>query len=97
MPNLMELVRSASISPRELIEVLGSLAFGGRDFGFVEASQVIALFDRCSPAMTKEDYIQVRDRCREGSRGLQGSGKANAAREYAQVADAAEAKAAKMP
>jgi hypothetical protein len=100
MTSLQDLVRmatSALISPIELIDALENLAFGNRDFGYVEVRQVIALFDRCNPAMSRDNLIRVRDICRAGSKGLQGTGKANAASEYAQVADAAEARAVKMP
>ena len=94
---LFKLVESARVSSRELIETLEALATNGKDLGYIEASQVIALFGRCDPPLSRGDLERLKGYCRRASTDLEQTGKSWAAQDWGKIVDAIEARLSQMP
>jgi hypothetical protein len=83
MPALIDLVKQAQVPAKEL--------------GLVEARDVVAALDRCSPPLARADLEMLKAKCRGASTDLANRGKSWAAQDWSMIIDAIEAKLAKLP
>lgn len=97
MPTLNELTRRPTVKKQEFVDALETLASNGKDFGMIEANDVIAILDRCVPPIARQDLERLRSKCREASSDLIRLGKSWAAQDWAKILDNIENRLARMP
>ena len=97
MPSLNELARSPSVVKQEFVDAIETLASNGKDLGFLEASEVIAIMGRCDPPLARKDLEMLMGYCRRASTDLQHSGKTYAAQDWSKILGAVEERLAQMP
>jgi hypothetical protein len=97
MPALIDLVKQAQVPAKEFRDVLEALSTDGKDLGLVEARDVVAALDRCSPPLARADLEMLKAKCRGASTDLANRGKSWAAQDWSMIIDAIEAKLAKLP
>lgn len=97
MPTLSELARRPTVKKQEFVDALEALASNGKDFGLLEASEVIAILDRCDPPIVRKDLEMLKGYCRRASTDLEHLGKSWAAQDWGKILDVIEGRLARMP